>query len=186
MAEDTGTPQDPSPAEDNRIPYDRFKAANDKAKTLERDLAEMRSRLEERDDAEKSDVERLTKRAEAAEAKITAAEGRVVELERGGWIRTAAEKAGFIDSTDALSRARLGELDTEADAQAFVKQLAKDAKHLIAPKDDRPGVERVLQGGQPVDDKPTGPAGPNEADQTLLAQIKAQADSAGWTEVPFG
>lgn len=150
-------PSPPAPGEQT-VPYQRFA-------DVTRELAEMRRWREERENADKSDVERANDRAKKAEDRVAELEGRANRLERQGWIAAAAQRQRFIDPADALARLRaddpnLENVDSEQAAATAVEKLAKEHEHLIAPEGGQPPpvprVGSVLGGGgsEPDDDVP--------------------------------
>jgi hypothetical protein len=154
MAEDATTTQgeqEPTGTEDQTVPYERFKAANERAKKLEQDMQALSARLEEREAAELSELEREKKAREKAEGQVSELDGKVKSLERGGWVRSAATKHGFNDPSDALAFTDLGTIEDEKSADRAVKSLAGSKPHLLKPADPTPpAIGRVLEGGQPV------------------------------------
>lgn len=138
--------------EDQRIPYSRFEEVNKRAKQAEQELADLRSRLTEFEDRDKSEVERAQARAQRAEQELNKLMGKVTSLEKGAWVRSAAAELNFHDPEDAVSHLRdqLGGLEDQSDAKRLVRSLAKSRKHLIREekKDDRRPIGQMFAGEQ--------------------------------------
>lgn len=143
------------------VPYERFQAVNEAKKAAEDAAAAakaeltrlQRSGLPELDQI-KAERDDLKRQLDEANGKATAAEERATNLEKSGWVRTAAQAAGFIDAEDALARIKLDSVKTEAGAQRAVGDLAESAKHLVKAKTDesQAGVLReILAGGKAKD-----------------------------------
>lgn len=165
MAEETATveatEETKTPEEEQRVPYERFQQANKKAKeaadraaALEKDLNDLRSRMEERDAEGLPERERERKRAEQLEQRIKDAEARaeqseklVARTQRERWLETAAQDADFrrpgyavklIDDIDAI--------ESKEDAERAVKRLVKADPDLVKPEDSpQPQIGRVLE-----------------------------------------
>ena len=146
-------------AEDQRVPYERFQKANTKAKEaadraskLEREMAELRAQMEERENAglpeldrERKRAEQLEKRAAEAEQRAQETEQRLTRTQRERWITAAAKD--FADPEDASAFVNLDEIEDEKDAERAVKTLAKRKPHLLKTENPKlPG--RVLANGQ--------------------------------------
>lgn len=172
MAEDTtATAEQPQKAAEGEqeaareetVPYERFAQVNRKAKeageaqkAAEKQLADLRAQLEERETAGLPELDQMRKRLEAAERraeeserKATEAEAHVARSRKERWITAAAAAQNFADPSDAAAFLSLDDIDDEKDAERAVKRLAAAKKHLIKPEERKlPG--RVLEGGQPV------------------------------------
>jgi hypothetical protein len=124
--------------EDQRIPYARFEEVNKRAKQAEKELEDLRNRLNEFEDRDKSEVERAQIRAQRAEQQLNEMMGKVTVMEKGAWIRSAAAELNFHDPEDAVShlREQLAGLEDHSDAKRLVRNLAKNKKHLV--RDDKP------------------------------------------------
>jgi hypothetical protein len=167
MSEDTTTTTETTEAEttaeqeEQRVPYERFQQANKKAKdaaerakALEKDLADLRAQFEEREQAGlpelerlKKDMERAQKRADEAEQRAADADARVQRTQRERWITAAAKD--FADPADAVAFLNLDEIEDEKDAERAVKRLAGQKKHLLKAEEPKlPG--KVLKGGRPA------------------------------------
>jgi hypothetical protein len=169
MAEEPTTPPEGGAAVDDKpkgeteqtVPYERFQQANAKAKeaaakatTLEKDMQELRSAMEERENAGLPELERERKRAEQlekriadAEARAEAADAKLARSSKASWVRSAAKD--FTDPDDAVAFIDLDSVEDEKDAERAVKALAKSKKHLLKAEEPvLPG--RVLKDGQPA------------------------------------
>jgi DNA repair ATPase RecN len=163
-AETTETGKEPeSTTEDQHVPYERFKKANTQAKEakdhaakLERDLDDLRARLEERETAglpelerERKRAEQLEKRAADAEKRADAAETTAQNSKRERWITSAASALNFIDPDDAARFVDLADVESAEDAERAVKRVAKAKKHLVKSEDPAlPG--QLLKDGQRI------------------------------------
>jgi hypothetical protein len=143
------------------VPYDRFKEVNERAKQLDEELADMRTKLVEFEDRDKSDVERERAARERAEAQLNDLMGKVTSLEKGAWVRSAAAELNFHDPEDAVAHLhdRLGKLEDQREAKKLVERLAKSKEHLVRsekPKPKPPAIGQVFAGqdteksGQPA------------------------------------
>lgn len=152
--------------DDQRVPYERFQKVNvqareakAKADEFEKELADLRAQLEERQTAGLPELEQERKARERAEKRAQEAEERAeqtqraVERERKRTLITqAAQRENFHDPQDAVLRLDLDDLD-EADISAAVKRTAKDNKHLVRQEDKAPKVGQVVRDGRPADPK---------------------------------
>lgn len=158
-----GTDKTP-PADDQRVPYERFEAVNTKAKeaaerakTLEGELASLRAQMDERETAglpelerERKRAEQLEKRAQDAESRAEAAETAKVRSQRERIVLAAAKDLD--DPSDALRYPEFVNVDDIEDAdqaERAIKRLVKAKPKLL--KDDgtdRPAIGRVLQDGR--------------------------------------
>jgi hypothetical protein len=126
MADDTTTHDHARPRprgdrrgeEDQRVPYERFQQANkkakeaaEKAKALEKDLADLQAQLEEREQAGLPELEQLKKRLEQAEK-------RAEEAERAP--RTPTPSCSAPARSGGSPPPRSPELRDPSDASAFV------------------------------------------------------------------
>jgi DNA repair exonuclease SbcCD ATPase subunit len=166
MTEETTPPEGDKPEEkedDQRVPYDRFQKVNQKAKEAadraakaEKDLAEIRSQLEEREQQGLPELEQMKKRLDQAEKARQDAESKAEKLEaetvkatRKGWIAAAAQEQNFIypSAVANLDEVDLSQVESEEDAARVVKKVAKKYPKLIADEEPMlPG--KVLSGGQ--------------------------------------
>jgi hypothetical protein len=146
--------------------------AQRKQRKAEKEAESFRKRIEELEDRDRSEAEKLSKRAEEAENRARELEERSVSLEKGAWIRAAAND--FHDPQDAVLRANLSDIENEREAQRFVKDLAKNAPHLVKPADDGPPqIGRVLKDGERTN--PTRDPGNRQEQETEFAQGLAAA-----------
>jgi hypothetical protein len=143
--------QDPDKAaEEQRIPYSRFEEVLNQRRTMERELAEARDRLQEIEDAGKSDLERERAARTKAEAQFSKVDALLAAEKKGRWVRSAATELGFHDPEDAVAHLgdKLAGLEDERDAKRLVKTLAQSKKHLVrdddAKKEQRPRIGRVF------------------------------------------
>lgn len=152
------TPTDPP----QHVPYERFSEVNAQLKEA-RELAErLQSEARQRERQGLSELDQIKAQLadeQAARASLEqerdSARGEVTNLTRGGWVRAAANAAGFHDVEDAVARIDLGEIKTEAAAKREVEQLADRAKHLVRqPDDGNPPntdlLQQVLDRGRPA------------------------------------
>jgi hypothetical protein len=155
----------PTPAapEPEPVPTDRpaenvIAEARSKQRKAESEAADLRKRLEALEDKDRTESERATKRAETAEAEAAELRSQTQRLERGGWLRSAATEAGFLDPDDAVAFTDVAEVEDAREAKAHVKKLAERKPHLLKPKDEgppKPGL--VIKAGETqTPAKPTG------------------------------
>lgn len=143
------------------VPKERYislsknkKAAEDRAKALEKDMADLRAQMDERETAGLPELERERKRAEQLEKRIQDAEKRAEDAERSvhrgqreRWITTAAQAQNFADPSDAAAFVNLDDIEDEKDAERAVRKLAGSKKHLLKSEEPKlPG--RVLKDGR--------------------------------------
>lgn len=178
----------PEPKDEKTVPYDRFQQVNQQAKEAKEAQKRLEDRLAELEDRDKSELdrhraqlEREQKERERLASELAQRDQRLTQLERGNWVRAAAQEAKFIDPEDAVLHASLGEIESERDAKQAVKRIAESKKHLIRQEPERPEIGRVLQGGQPVDPGKPDPAA--EENQKFLDELKA-ASQSGWRAAP--
>jgi hypothetical protein len=162
-AEETETTTEATkPPEDQSVPYERFQQVNkkakdaaDRAKALEKQMADLKAQMDERESAGLPELERERKRAEALEKRIADAEKRAEDAERSvqrgqreRWVTAAAQAQNFADPSDASAFVNLDDIEDEKDAERAVKRLAGQKKHLLkAEEPTLPG--RVLKDGRP-------------------------------------
>lgn len=147
--------------EEQHVPYDRFKKVNaqakeakDRAKALETEMAELRSRLEERESAGLPELEqmkrqmsKLEERAARAEAERDQTKTEAQTLRAQGLIAAAARDANFEDPEDAVLRISANDIESPEDAERAVKRLAKAKPRLVKAEEPRlPG--QVLKNGR--------------------------------------
>lgn len=118
------------------VPYDRFKEVNDRAKAAEDQLAELTKWKDEQEAAKLSDIERAEQERQKAEERATQAEQKALNLERSGFVRSAAQAARFTDPDDAVAflEGKLGDLETPEQAKEAVAALAKSKPHLVGSR----------------------------------------------------
>ncbi len=148
--------QPAAPAPDQTVPYDRFAEVNTRAQEAEAEAVRVRAELTTLQRSGMPELERA--RAELGDAQrtiqtltgqnTTLAE-RVVDLERGGWVRAAATAASFHDPEDAVHRTDLATINSLQDAERHVQTLAASdhLKHLIRANPTPTGgdlLQRVL------------------------------------------
>lgn len=178
---------------DQTVPYARFEQVNKKAKEhaeqvkqLTKELGDLKSMMKDAEEAGLPEVEKLTKRLEAAEARASAAEkaqqdaeARVTGLTKEQWVTAAARDLNFIDPEDALNPRHidLGVIESQEDAEKALKRLAKSKAHLVKPDEpERPQIGRVLQDGKPANGngKQQGQAPADVDDPAFKQQLGAE------------
>lgn len=170
MAEEAAVQeQDTKPAEgeeqgkeDQRIPYTRFEEVNKRAKQAEKELEDLRNKILEFEDRDKSEVDRERSARQRAESQLGELMTKVTSLEKGAWVRQAAADMDFHDPEDAVSHLRenLPSLEDQRDAKRLVRKLADQKKHLVreAKKDDRRPIGQVFAGQQVQQQQQAGQA----------------------------
>lgn len=181
-------------APEDRVPYERFQKANQKAKEaaeraakLEGDLEAIRAELENREAAGLPELERERKRAEALEKRIAEAEARANESEqrvartqREQWVAQAAAALNFANPARAAKL--IDDLDSIEDpdqAERAVKRLAKSDSYLVKSDSAQPQIGRVLENGKTVQPgaKTTGRINTEEEAGMIAANLKQFADN---------
>lgn len=177
-------PEAPEAVEET-VPKERYislsknkKAAEDRAKALEKDMADLRAQMDERETAGLPELERERKRAEQLEKRIADAEKRAEQAElsvqrsqRERWITAAAAAQNFADPSDAAAFVNLDDIEDEKDAERAVRKLASGKKHLLKAEEPQlPG--RVLQNGQVPLSKPGGGIDPNAEAEMLAGSLQ--------------
>lgn len=148
---ETHETQEAQKVDDQHVPYERFKTTYDRAQVLESEAKDLRRRLEEREQADLSEQEKLARRAEQAELRAQELETRTTQMERSAWIRDAAQKHDFQDPGDAVALSAGAAISDEREAERAVRDLAKAKPHLIKPQEAAaPTVGRVLSNGRPA------------------------------------
>lgn len=136
--------------EEQRIPYQRFEEVNKRAKQAEQELADLRNKILEFEDRDKSDVERERAARQRAESQLNEMATKVTSLEKGAWVRAAAAEANFHDPEDAVSHLRdqLAALEDQRDAKRLVRKLADAKKHLVREekKEERRPIGQMFAG----------------------------------------
>lgn len=138
--------------EDQRIPYTRFEEVNKRAKQAEKELDDLRNKILEFEDRDKSEVDRERSARQRAESQLGELMTKVTSLEKGAWVRQAAADMNFHDPEDAVSHLRenLTSLEDQRDAKRLVRKLADSKKHLVREekKDERRSIGQVFAGQQ--------------------------------------
>jgi hypothetical protein len=159
------------------------KASDDRAKTLQRELEDLKAQMEDRDSANLPELERERKAREKLERQLeeiagerdqVRAEAQRVRAE--GWIAAAARDANFEDPEDAILRINAGEVESIEDAAREVKRLAKAKPRLV--KQDEPRLPgQVLKDGQRPSASQTTPgvSAPGSAFGVISTEEEANA-----------
>lgn len=136
--------------EDQRVPYSRFEEVNKRARKAEQELADLRGKILDFEDRDKTEVERERSARQRAESQLAELTGKVTSLEKGSWVRSVAAELNFHDPEDAVQhlREQLGSMEDQGDARRLVKNLAKSKKHLVREEkgQERPTVARMFAG----------------------------------------
>lgn len=148
----------PAAGSDQRVPLDRFQSVTSENKTLREQLAALEQEKAERERAEMTELERAQAEAAEEKKKREEAESKALELERGGYLRSAAAAAGFADPEDAIALIGLDKITDLLEAQQAVKDLAEKKPHLI-----QSGTPRPTPIGNPIP-TPGSSAGPATGD----------------------
>jgi len=144
--------------DDARIPLSRFQKVTDENRTLREQVEQLNSWKQEQEQAAMSDLDRERVAREAAEQQLASAQERVVMMERGSLIRTAAAAAGLVDPEDAIALCDLNGVTSIDDALAAVTALVERKPHLVRASDAGPrpmGTPLSQPGSTPV---PAAPA----------------------------
>lgn len=167
------------------------KSLEQKHSALERQFKEVASQLEERENANLPELERMRKQYESMEKRLQdesrarqEAEQTATRVHRENLVASAAAALDFRDPQDAPLFVSLDEIETRQDAERAIKALKKQKDYLFKQDDKLPG--QVVQNGQQVAHgmQQETPA-MTESDQTLLAEIQ-QKMSDGWSSTTFG
>jgi chromosome segregation ATPase len=163
--------------EDRRVPYSRFEEVNRRAKQAQDELDELRTRLTEFEDRDKSETERERAARERAERQVQELSQTVTGLQKGSWVRSAAAELNFHDPEDAVTYLtdRMASFEDERDAKREVRALAKRKAHLVREenKDQRPNLQRVFGGQQPQQNGQQQPVTPAQAVAMQEAEFAA-------------
>lgn len=161
-----GEPDGEKGSEEQRIPYSRFEEVNHRAKQAEQELSDLRNKIIEFEDRDKSEVERAKDRAQRAESQLEQLMGKVTGLEKGAWVRSAAAELNFHDPEDAVQHLRdsLAGLEDQRDAKRLVQKLAQSKKHLIREekKEERRPIAQMFTGEQVQQTPPGQQKSPNQ------------------------
>lgn len=176
---------EPAAPPEQTVPYSRFAEVNQTAKAAQKQLQEMQERLEELESRDKSELERERSKRTQFEQQAAEMASRLEQVERSGWIRSAAAVANFEDPDDAVAFISTQAVESAEDAEKAVKALAKRKPKLLREQQPSPQIGQVVHNGVPVQPG-TQPAQPeiDPAAQALLAQVQA-AQAAGWTSSPL-
>ena len=183
--------------DEQRIPYTRFEEVNKRAKQAEKELDDLRNKILEFEDRDKSEVDRERSARQRAESQLGELMNKVTGLEKGAWVRSAAAELNFHDPEDAVSHLRenLASLEDQRDAKRLVRKLADSKKHLVREekKDERRSIGQVFAGqqvpqqqGQPQQRSPQQIAAERELEfaQGLSQQLARFRD--GWHQAGGG
>jgi len=116
---------------EQRVPLDRFQTVTSENKELREKVAAYEQEKAERERAAMSELERAQAEAADEKKKREEAESKALQLERGGYLRSAAAAAGFADPEDAVALIGLDKITDLLEAQKAVKDLAEKKPHLI-------------------------------------------------------
>ncbi|HMF59897.1 MAG TPA: hypothetical protein VK595_05980 [Vicinamibacterales bacterium] len=174
---------DGKPKDEERIPYSRLEQEAKRAKKAEQELSELRNRLIEFEDRDKSEVERERAARERAESQLGDLLTKVTSLEKGAWVRSAAAELNFHDPEDAVTYlySKLANVEDEREAKRLVKKLSESKKHLVRSDDgkkERPSLNRMFAGDQtqqPGQQQPPSRAQQNaQAEQQFAEGLREQ------------
>lgn len=143
---------------EQRVPLDRFQTVTSENKELREKVAAYEQEKAERERAAMSELERAQAEAAEEKKKREEAESKALQLERGGYLRSAAAAAGFADPEDAIALIGLDKITDLLEAQKAVKDLAEKKPHLI-----QSGTPRPTPIGNPIP-TPGSSAGPATGD----------------------
>ena len=151
---------------DQQVPYSRFDEVNKRAKHAEEELSDLRNKIIEFEDRDKSEVDRERSARERAESQLGELLGKVTSLEKGSWVRSAASELNFHDPEDAVAHlnGQLGSLEDQREAKRLVEKLAKSREHLVSKpeKKARPSIGRVMQGDEVQNGQPRQAPSPQQ------------------------
>ncbi len=136
----------------------------DAQRKAEKELAELREKILEFEDRDKSELQRAQERATRAETTLQQLESKVTSLEKGAWVRSAAAEFNFHDPEDAVVNlsSDLGKFEDAREARRAVERLAKSKQHLVREerKEQRPRIVQVLANGQAPQQGQNQPSSP--------------------------
>lgn len=166
--------QDAQPAQkehEERVSYDRFKQVKTENKELANQLREAQQKIEEAESQSLSEMDQLRRRLERFEkehaeviSERDSLKTQALKLERGTWVREAAQRLNFADPADAVAFiSNLEDIDRPSAAEREVKKLAEAKPHLLAQDQPRPSLGRVLQ-----------PSGGDKAQPASVRQASAE------------
>lgn len=177
MTEETTAATEPveetKEAVEETVPASRFaemakhkKAADAKAKELERQVNDLRSQMEDRESAGLPELEqmkrqmaKLEQRAAEAEQERDQTRTEAQTIRAEGWISAAARDAGFEDPEDAVLRISAGDVESPEDAERAVKRLAKAKPRLLKAEEPQMPGQVIKNGTRTSPAQPGVPAG---------------------------
>lgn len=112
----------------------RLGEAERRRKKAEKDAADAQKKVEELEGKDASDLEKAQKAAQKAEEKAAEAEAKAKKLERGAWIRAAADKAGAIDAEVVEALVNIDDAEDADAAEQLVKELAERKPKLFGQR----------------------------------------------------
>lgn len=152
-------------------------------KTAQRELDAAKTRLQEIDDASKSETERLASKATVAEQKLAAAEQRANDLTLRLTVERAATRAGFHDPDIAYrlldrTAVELDEAGEPANVEKLLTALAKASPYLVKAEEGeqkRPGTQAV-----PATPKPAGQATRTQQVDEVYRKMQEAGGMSRW------
>lgn len=175
---DGGTGKDGKPFDADRAQrtIDQLRDEVKAGKAAQKELDAAKARLQEIEDAGKSELERATTKATEAEQKVAAAEARAADLTLRLTVERAAGKMGFHDPDDAyrLIDRKAVELDDEGEptnVEKLLTDLAKAKPHLVKA-DDGSGKKAEKSPPQTPKPAPNGTSA-SEREQRDLEGLRA-------------
>lgn len=178
-APETGRDGQPFDAARAQRTIDQLRDEVKASKGTKAELEAARKRLQEIEDAGKSELERATAKAAEEEQKRTAAEQRAADLVIRLTVERAAGKLGFHDPDDAYrlldrSAVALGEDGEPTNVDALLRKLAEAKPHLVKSEVEpkKPAAEK----GTPQTPKPTGKPATRD---DLIEQSKRELQASG-------
>lgn len=150
---------------EQRVPLDRFQTVTSENKELREKVAAYEQEKAERERAAMSELERAQAEAADEKKKREEAESKALQLERGGYLRSAAAAAGFADPEDAVALIGLDKITDLLEAQKAVKDLAEKKPHLI--QSGTPGPRPI---GNPLPTPGSGSGSGGDDDQQAVGR----------------
>jgi hypothetical protein len=122
---------------------ERLNKESEKRKQAEDELSELRSKIVEFEDRDKSETERERAARLRAEEQLTSLQTEVTSLKKGSWVRSAAAEFNFFDPEDAVAHlgGQLADLEDQREARKVVERLAKQKEHLVRSEKQKPRPE---------------------------------------------
>lgn len=149
----TPPPADPPPASppSQTVPLDRFNEVIAQNREAQRERDELRTRLQELEDREKTEAQRATEAAAREKARADKAEADLAQTKRDTALRAAATAAGAIspDAIVALANQRGVEIDVDKP-----DTITKAIESMKGDKDN-PGPDAALFGDPSAPAQPT-------------------------------